>query len=61
MIVPHLGIPETWKFYCIVAAGVILVFVGYSLRRSSYIRSIEKGNGERHADTFVEQGHGDTT
>jgi hypothetical protein len=54
LIVPHLGIPEDWKVYFLVAIGIILTITGYSLRRSSYLRSIQKDNGERHADSFVE-------
>ena len=54
LIVPHLGIPPVWKTYGIAGAGVILVLVGYSLRRSSYMRSIQQDNGERHTDSFVE-------
>ncbi len=53
-IVPHLGVPERWKLYVYTGAGLILVFVGYSLRRSAYLRSIEDTNGEHNADSFVE-------
>lgn len=49
-----IGIPEVWKFYIFAGAGVLLVFVGYLLRRASYLRRIDKGNGERAADSFVE-------
>lgn len=54
LVVPHLGIPDTWKFYFYGIAGALLIIVGYSLRRTSYLRSIEKENGERGADSFVE-------
>lgn len=54
LVIPHLGVPETWKSYFFVAAGVLLVMVGYSLRRSAYLRSIEKENGEQGTDSFVE-------
>ncbi len=57
LIVPHLGIPENWKLYFFVGIGVILTLVGYSLRRSSYLRSIQKANGERQTDSFVEHVH----
>ena len=60
LIVPHIGIPEDWKRYFIIGVGIILVLAGYSLRRSSYLRSIEDGKGERHTDTFVEHGHNET-
>lgn len=54
LVIPNLGIPEAWKFYFFVGAGILLVVVGYSLRRTSYLRSIQKENGERSADSFVE-------
>ena len=56
LVIPHLGIPDAWKLYFYVASGVVLVFVGYKLRRSAYLRSIEKENGERGTDAFVEHG-----
>jgi uncharacterized membrane protein len=54
LVVPSLGIPESWKFYFYIASGVVLVVVGYSLRRSAYLRSIQKENGEQGTDSFVE-------
>ena len=54
LVIPHLGIPEVWKFYFFIIAGALLVIVGYSLRRAAYLRSIEKENGERGTDAFVE-------
>lgn len=54
LIVPHLGIPDVWKFYFYGISGALLIIVGYSLRRASYLRSIEKENGERGTDSFVE-------
>ena len=53
-ILPHLGIPETWKMYAYGFSGVVLMIVGYWLRQRAYIRSIQKANGERDADSFVE-------
>jgi uncharacterized membrane protein len=55
LVIPSLGIPETWKLYFFIGAGVILVFVGFSLRRSAYLRSIKKENGEQGTDSFAEQ------
>jgi len=54
LITPHVGIPENWKFYIYTATGAVLMIVGYSLRRKSYIRSIEKEDGERDTDSFSE-------
>jgi len=53
-VVPHVGIPEDWKVYAYAVSGMILMVVGYSLRQKAYIRSIEKENGERDTDSFVE-------
>lgn len=57
IIVPHLGVPEQWKLYGLTGAGVILMIIGYSLRRAAYLRSIEHKEGERRADSFVEHVH----
>ncbi|MFM2381483.1 MAG: hypothetical protein RLZZ76_250 [Candidatus Parcubacteria bacterium] len=54
LIIPHLGVPETWKTYFFIFSGVLLVVAGYRLRRASYLRSIEKEHGVRSTDSFVE-------
>ncbi len=54
MIVPFLGVPQLWRQYTIAAIGFVLVFVGYSLRRNVFLREIDRGNGERGTDSFVE-------
>lgn len=51
---PWLGIPETWKLYILSACGLLLLMVGYLLRRAAYLRKIDIGNGERGTDSFVE-------
>ncbi len=53
-LVPFLGIPEVWRQYLIVGLGAFLILVGYALRRSLYLARIDKGNGERGTDSFVE-------
>tara|TARA_B100000745_G_C20151001_1_gene394626 strand:- start:2850 stop:3095 length:246 start_codon:yes stop_codon:yes gene_type:complete len=53
-LMPHLGVPEQWKFYFYTAAGLVLIFVGYSLRRSAYLRSIETEDGGHDGDSFAE-------
>jgi heme/copper-type cytochrome/quinol oxidase subunit 4 len=53
-ILPFLGIPEEWRYYGVSAIGVILIFIGYSLRHLVYLSRIDKGNGERATDSFVE-------
>lgn len=60
LFVPQFGVPTTWKQYILIASGVLLVLIGYSLRRSMYLRTIDRGNGERGNDAFMEQG-GDST
>jgi uncharacterized membrane protein len=54
LITPYIGIPEDWKVYIHIFSGVLLMVVGYSLRQKAYIRSIEKENGERDTDSFME-------
>lgn len=54
LVIPNLGIPEAWKFYFFLISGFLLSVIGYSLRRSAYLRSIEKENGERGTDSFME-------
>ncbi len=52
--VPFLGVPLAWRQYTILGIGSVLVFIGYALRRRLYLHRIEKGNGERGDDSFVE-------
>ena len=54
LLVPFLGIPEAWRQYIIAVIGALLVFIGYALRRDVFFRKIEKQNGERATDSFVE-------
>ncbi len=58
LIVPYMGIPNDWDIYIFTIIGIILIIIGYLLRHREYIRSIEKENGERDTDSFVEKsGH----
>jgi TRAP-type C4-dicarboxylate transport system permease small subunit len=54
IIIPFLGVPEEWRYYAVTAFGVILTFIGYELRRRSYLSKIDRGNGERGTDSFIE-------
>lgn len=54
LIIPLLGLPDVWKKYFIIAAAVLLILVGYSLRHAAFIRSIQHENGERSTDSYVE-------
>jgi heme/copper-type cytochrome/quinol oxidase subunit 4 len=53
-LLPFLGIPEQWKQYTVASIGAILVLIGYMLRRTLYFKQIDRGNGERGDDSFVE-------
>lgn len=52
--IPRSGIPEEWQKYILYGAGFLLVVVGYLLRHKAYLRRIERANGERATDSFVE-------
>ncbi len=52
--VPFLGVPEIWRQYGVMSIGVLLILIGYALRRSLYLDRIDRGNGERGIDSFVE-------
>ena len=54
ILLPYLGIPSVWKQYAYVGFGITLILLGYALRRAQYFREIDRGNGERGSDTFVE-------
>ncbi len=53
-VIPFLGVPELWRQYTIVAIGIILTLIGYALRRRVYLDLLDKGNGERGNDSFME-------
>ena len=54
LVTPFLGIPGEWKQYTHIGAGILIVIVGYRLRRAAYFRSIEEQGGERRTEMFVE-------
>ena len=60
LVTPFLGIPGEWKQYINISAGVLIVIVGYQLRRAAYFRSIEEESGELRTDVFVENGTPET-
>jgi len=53
-VVPFIGVPESWRVGATVFFGIVLVLVGYALRRAVYLRQIDRGNGERGTNAFVE-------
>jgi uncharacterized membrane protein len=54
ILLPYLGIPSDWKEIGQIAIGVILLLVGYAIRRDHYLRTIDQGDGTRVDETFVE-------
>ncbi len=54
LIIPFLGIPAAWRQYLVVAIGVLLVMIGYGLRRAVFLKRIEQEDGNRVSDSFVE-------
>jgi hypothetical protein len=52
--IPHLGIPEVWRQYAVSTVGVVVIIIGYSLRRSAFHRRLERSAEERGTDSFVE-------
>jgi uncharacterized protein (DUF58 family) len=53
-IIPFLGVPLMWRQYVIFGIGVLLIFIGYVLRRKVFLERIDMGDGERGTDSFVE-------
>ena len=52
--IPFLGIPLLWRQYAIFGIGILLILIGYALRRKVFFDRIDNGNGERGTDSFVE-------
>jgi len=53
-LTPFLGVPQGWKEYVFIACGVILMIIGFMLRRTAFFRSIEHEQGEHRSDAFSE-------
>ena len=54
---PFLGLPREYKEWILILCGLLLMIVGYRLRHSVFLRSIEHSDGERRGDAFVESSH----
>ncbi len=54
--IPFAGLPREYKEWALIVSGVLLMMVGYSLRRISFLRSIEDGNGGKIGEVFRESG-----
>ncbi len=52
--VPFAGIPSEYKKWLLIAVGALLMSIGYSLRRSAFLQSLEHESGERRTEVFVE-------
>lgn len=53
-LTPFLGILWETKKIVFIVCGVLLMILGYLLRRAAFLRSIETESGERASDAFVE-------
>ncbi|MFN3692494.1 MAG: hypothetical protein ACK4SL_00150 [Candidatus Paceibacteria bacterium] len=54
IVLPSLGIPMLWKQIIFALMGVLLIGIGYSIRRSQYLSTLEHDGTVRTAETFVE-------
>lgn len=54
MLIPSLGIPLQWKQYILFGMGVLLLLLGYIVRRTDYFRTLESKEGLFSEETFVE-------
>ncbi|MCU0678326.1 MAG: hypothetical protein MUF19_01915 [Candidatus Pacebacteria bacterium] len=54
IILPALGVPMAWKQIAFVIMGIIMLGIGYSLRRAQYLATLEHDGVVRTAETFVE-------
>lgn len=53
IILPYLGIPSLWKHYIGIGLGVLLIILGYIIRRRQFLDEMQRA-GEQPHDTFVE-------
>jgi hypothetical protein len=61
LVMPFLGIPDSYKTTGQLFAALVLIFVGYRLRRRAFLDRIKTAGGERRADSFSEHGHDQPT
>jgi uncharacterized membrane protein len=54
IVLPSLGIPMLWKQIIFAVMGIVFVGIGYSIRRSQYLATLEHDGAVRTAETFVE-------
>lgn len=51
---PFLGLPYQYKEWVLIVAGILLMAIGYRLRRQVFLESLQDEGGERRGDVFVE-------
>ncbi len=49
-----LGVPSEYKEWTFIVSGLLLMAIGYRLRRIAFLKSLEHESGERRGDAFVE-------
>jgi hypothetical protein len=49
-----LGLPTEYKEWIFIVSGIVLMVVGYNLRRNAFLKSIQHTPDERKTDVFVE-------
>jgi membrane protein implicated in regulation of membrane protease activity len=54
VVVPAFGIPWWWKQIIITTIGVLLIGLGYSIRRKEYLNSLQSHDHTVSSETFVE-------
>ncbi len=51
---PFIGLPREYKDWILIVSGIVLMLIGYRLRRQVFLDSLTHESGERRADGFVE-------
>ncbi len=54
LFTPYLGVPAEWKMYIYTCSGVVLVVLGYILRRAAFRRRLERSEREFGNESFTE-------
>jgi len=49
-----LGVPSEYKEWIFIVSGMLLMAVGYRLRRNAFLKSLKHESGELRGDAFVE-------
>ena len=51
---PYLGVPSDYRKWLLIVTGMLIMAIGYRLRRNAFLSSLEHESGERRSDTFAE-------